>query len=307
MRSNHARTRANVAQLLVGFACFLQYAVSVQALTEAEKEAWYARAHAALLDAAERQEGHHGQARPEQRFLELLASAIASGRAHVADGDGLAPDNAEAWGWRPRLVGTGINVESRLEPMGARVGWLNPPEGLFLDRAAAVRAAGEMDADSGIGVSAETLAKRLHQGGHLASISSEKEGRLTVRRRLEAANRRVLHLRASIEGLSAPRQTGNIGNTGNGEEEPNTNRGTEGHHGVPGLLVSGSGTGNTTGNGEAAFPASVPGAQAPGAAPGTDRPQAVAPTELDPLLRFPALPVFPVCRAEDGDGENGSA
>jgi hypothetical protein len=263
MRSNHARTRANVAQLLVGFACFLQYAVSVEALTEAEKEVWYERAHEALLDAAQRQEGHHGQARPEQRFVELLTSAIASGRAHVADSDGLAPDNAEAWGWRPRVVGTGISVESRLEPMGARVGWLNPPEGLLLDRSAAVRAAGEMDADSGIGVTAETLAKRLYQGGYLASISSEKEGRLTVRRRLEGANRRVLHLRATTDGLSLPRRTGNTGNVGNGEEEPNTNRGLEPASTVPGRSVPEVETGNTTGNGDVLFPASVPGGAEP--------------------------------------------
>jgi hypothetical protein len=293
LRTDHARTRANVAQLLVGFACFLQYAAAIDALTAAEAEAWYGRAHEALMDAAARQDGHHGQARPEQRFLELLASAIASGRAHVAGHDGLAPDNAEAWGWRPRLIGTGQNVESRLEPMGARVGWLNLPEGLFVDRAAAVRAASEMDAENGIGVSAETLAKRLHQAGHLASISSEKEGRLTVRRRLEGANRRVLHLRTAADGLSPLRRTGNTGTTGNGDEE---SRSEPEFGAVPGPVLPAARTGNTTGNDSPLFPAPVPGASRPASVLGTE---GRGSAELGQDVASPALPVFPVRRAED--------
>jgi hypothetical protein len=184
VRANHPRTGNNVAQLMVGISCALEYARSTGALTEADAEAWRGRAWKALIDGAQRQDSHHRQARPEQRFLELLLSAIGSGRAHVADRDGAPPVNAEAWGWRAHLVGTGDHLDSRWEPQGLRVGWLDT-EDLYLDRAAAYRAAAEMDLENGIGVSAETLVKRLHQAGQLATISSEREGRLTVQRRLE--------------------------------------------------------------------------------------------------------------------------
>jgi hypothetical protein len=300
IRSGHARTGNNVAQLMVGMACFLEYARSIGALSQAEAEAWRERAWAALLEAAERQEGHHRQARPEQRFLELLVSAIGSGRAHVADREGLPPDSAEAWGWRPRIVGVGQDVESRLEPQGVRVGWLNLPEGLFLDKAAAYRAAAEMDAENGIGVSAETLAKRLHQAGHLASVSSEKEGRLAVRRRLEGANRRVLHLHATAEGVSHSRQTGNTGNDGNRADQPNTNPASEEPKSVPGQLLSGSKTGNTTGNSssdgqEGAFPVPVPGGSLKEGRPGTLCGPLEARSELGSEASLPEIPVFPVC------------
>jgi hypothetical protein len=267
VRSSHARTGNNVAQLMVGMACFLEYARWAEALTEAEAGAWRERAWEALLDAAARQEGHHRQARPEQRFLELLTSAIGSGRAHVADSEGLPPDNAEAWGWRPRLVGTGDYVENRLESQGVRVGWLSLPEGLFLDRAAAYRAASEMDAENGIGVSAETLAKRLHQARHLASISSESEGRLTVQRRLEGAKRRVLHLRANADGVSFARQTGDTGDSGDRGESLNSNQGLSASKSVPGSPLSGSETGDSTGDRE--------GRPTPG--PGAGCPRSVAP------------------------------
>jgi hypothetical protein len=221
VRANHPRTGNNVAQLMVGISCALEYAKSTGALTEADGEAWRRRAWKALLEGAQRQDSHHRQARPEQRFLELLMSAIGSGRAHVADRDGAPPLNGEAWGWRAHFVGTGDYVDSRWEPQGLRVGWLDA-EDLYLDRAAAYRAAAEMDMENGIGVSAETLVKRLHQAGQLASISSEREGRLTVQRRLEGTKRRVLHLRATADGLLA-RQTGSTGDTGEPPTLPNSN------------------------------------------------------------------------------------
>ena len=304
--SGHARTGNNVAQLMVGMACFLEYARSTAALSAAEAEAWRERAWTALLEAADRQEGHHRQARPEQRFLELLTSAIGSGRAHVADREGLPPENAEAWGWRPRVVGTGEYVEQRLEPQGARVGWLSLPEGLFLDRAAAFRAASEMDADNGIGVSAETLTKRLHQAGYLASVSSETEGRLAVRRRLEGANRRVIHLPANADGVFYSRQTGNTGNTGNGTVESNTNEPRERPSFVPGGLQSEVETGNRTGNSRAApsglFPVGVPGRALKEGVPGTASVLSEVPSELGSGAPLPVVPVFPVCRANESPG-----
>jgi hypothetical protein len=134
---------------MVGISCFLEYARGIEAVSDAEAEAWRERAWNALLEAATRQEGHQRPVRPELRFLELLVWAIGSGRAHVADREGLTPETGEAWGWRQRLVGTGDNAEQRREPQGVRVGWLDA-DALYLDRAAALRAASEMDADNGI-------------------------------------------------------------------------------------------------------------------------------------------------------------
>ncbi len=307
VRANHPRTGNNVAQLMVGISCLLEYARSIEALSQEQAEAWRERAWAALLEAAQRQEGHHRQARPEQRFLELLASALGSGRAHVADRDGAVPDNAEAWGWRTRLVGTGDYLDSRWEPQGARVGWLDQ-DGLYLDRAAAFRAAVEMDAENGIGVSAETLAKRLHQAGFLASISSERDGRLTVQRRLEGTKRRVLHLRPGAEGMSLARQTGDTGGSGDSGRPSSSNQADAGPDSVPGGAFSQTRTGDTTGDraalpGQASpvlSPVAVPGgtAERPLSEPEQGGPEAVF--ELEASGPYPVSPVSPVCRAREG-------
>jgi hypothetical protein len=238
VRANHPRTGNNVAQLMVGISCALEYARSIDAISESDAKSLRERAWNALLDAAQRQESHHRQARPEQRFVELLMSAIGSGRAHVADRDGAPPGKAEAWGWRPHVVGAADYAENRWEPQGLRVGWLDA-EALYLDRAAAFRAAAEMDVENGIGVSVETLVKRLYQAGQLATISSERDGRLTVQRRLEGTKRRVLHLRVTAEGL-LPRQTGDIGDAGATARSLIPEHAGSGPDSVPGIELSGS-------------------------------------------------------------------
>jgi hypothetical protein len=296
---SHARTGTNVAQLMVGVAFFLEYARSVEAVTEADAEAWQERAWAALLDAAARQEGHQQRARPEQRFVELLMSAIASGRAHVADREGLMAEPPEAWGWRQRLIGSGDYIENRWEPQGSRVGWLDGTD-LYLDRPAAFRAAGEMDPD-GIGVTPETLTKRLHQAGYLASISSERDGRLTVRRRLEGTNRRVLHLRPSAGGGALLQQTGNSGNAGNETAALNSETASQEALSVPGSVSLCSETGNGTGNSGAdsnGLCPVVPGGlgTGPGTKEGLQRGDPNSPAEA----AFPESPVFPVCPGNMG-------
>ena len=51
--------------------------------------------------------------------MELLSSALASGRAHVASPDGGAPEAPEAWGWHR----TGDGCKGRWRAQGAQIGW----------------------------------------------------------------------------------------------------------------------------------------------------------------------------------------
>ena len=134
-------------------------------------------------------------AEPTRQFLELLASAVASGRAHVADDGDDAPADASAWGWRRRSVGTGAYERDEWEPQGHRVGWLTS-EGLFLDPNAAYAAAQAVGNATGdpLAVGAKTLAKRLDERGLLLSADRGR-GRLTTRRTFGDRRPNVLHLR----------------------------------------------------------------------------------------------------------------
>src|SRR5207244_4038223 len=89
-----------VANLATALGHFLNFALELYALNQAETEALWARGWAALGKAAAAQSRQLAESEPARRFLGLLMQAIASGRAHVARPDGREPNCAEAWGWR---------------------------------------------------------------------------------------------------------------------------------------------------------------------------------------------------------------
>src|SRR5262249_46456736 len=81
----HPRTPDIMASLALGFDMLLTFAKDVGAVTadeaaDLQKASWHA-----LIDAAKSQFGHQTTEEPTSRFLALLGSALASGRAHVAD------------------------------------------------------------------------------------------------------------------------------------------------------------------------------------------------------------------------------
>ena len=147
--------------------------------------------------AALSQVAHQAASDPVDRFLELLASAIASGHAHIADPNGAAPKDATAWGWREKIIGTGNYTREEWQSQGDRVGWIDG-EWIYLEPDASYKVAQNMagSAGDGVAVTPRTLRKRLHERGLLTT-----EGRretLTVRRTLESAQRKVLQLRKSV-------------------------------------------------------------------------------------------------------------
>jgi hypothetical protein len=187
----HRRTPDIVAHLAVGWRAFLTFAAAQGALEDTEVRGWWDAGWSALGEAAAAQAAHHTAAEPTRRFLDLLGSALASGRAHVATSAGGPPvTGAAAWGWRRDSLGT-------WRPLGERVAWLEGPE-LFLgpDAAYAVAQRLARDSNEALAVSGKTLHKRLHERGLLASTDGPR-GTLTVRRVLDGARRTVLHLVAA--------------------------------------------------------------------------------------------------------------
>jgi hypothetical protein len=79
-------------------------------------------------------EAYSASAEPTGAFIRLLASAIGSGSAHIADHDGGAPEGLEsAWGWRLVRIGTGENAREDWREQGVRAGWI-VGDNLYLDR-----------------------------------------------------------------------------------------------------------------------------------------------------------------------------
>jgi hypothetical protein len=193
----HPRTAGIVAELLAGFETFLEFAQDIDILGSARAETLQRRAWAALVGAAAAHTAHQRDAEPTRRFFDLIGSAIASGRAHLATPNGSVPDDPMACGWRYRPIGD----EGEWLPEGLGIGWIEDDD-LYLNGPAALRAAREMASGAdGLTVTERTLGKRLHERGLLKSTEPKRQT-LKVRRTLEGRRHEVLHLRTAALGLS---------------------------------------------------------------------------------------------------------
>lgn len=201
----HRRTPAFTAELLFSLDLFLEFvaeATGEEAITKPEAGALRSAWRAAVLEAAAMQASVLREADPVDMYLELLRSAIASGRAHVADREGEPPPNHAAWGWR--------RVAGELRAQGDRIGWLVDGE-LHLNPTAAFNVARAMaEPAESLAVSEHRLRKLLKARGLLLR-AEEARGKLLCRTMLEGARRGALCLSAGAlhaEMLDGPEPAG---------------------------------------------------------------------------------------------------
>ncbi len=213
----HKRTPGIVAELAWAAGLFTRFAMRIGVLPDKEDAArgLFDRCWEALIEAAESQVEHHAAADPVLRFQELLTSAVASGRAHVADADGTAPENADAWGWRERSVGSGRLEQVEWQPQGDRVGWIDGDD-LLLDSDAAYRAAQQMTSGDGLPIQPRTLWKRMDER---KLLRHKDPPHLKIKRIVGGTRRRVLSLATAY---LAP-AVGQLGQVGHGSQNADQN------------------------------------------------------------------------------------
>jgi hypothetical protein len=193
------RTATVMAELAWGWlalTCFAQDA----GLGQGEVAAFTSFGLQALIDAGRRQRHLQAESDPVSRFIDLINSALASGRAHVAGVRGECPHKPEAWGWR----GIPSGEDTSWMPQKERIGWIDGTD-LYLEPEAALAVAQQVARDGGepLLIGSRTLHRRLHERGLLVDVE-ETRGVLTVRRKLEECRRNVLYLHADTLGLSEP-------------------------------------------------------------------------------------------------------
>jgi len=216
LNSAHARTPDVVAHLAYAWHQWLAFAADVGAISQDERVSLWQRVWDALGMLAGEQVGHQGAEEPTRRFLDLLASAIASGEAHVARTDGREPSHPEAWGWRLQEP-YGDNAARVPVAKGNRIGWLDG-DTLYLLPEAAYVAANRLATATGapLGIAPKTLGKRLHERGLLAAV---EPGGYTVPRIVDGRRQRVLAINANH--LTSPHSgtSGSDGEEANGGNE----------------------------------------------------------------------------------------
>ena len=190
----HLRMPATMAHLLLGWEFFLRFAVDCGAINEAAKGRYLARAHEALATLVARTAGQVATQEPAHRFVTLLASVLATGKAHLLDVNGGIPAQAELWGWRSRTVGENLVIEPATRD---HIGWLDGAD-VYFDPDAAYAAVQRLVRDQANGglLTPRTLWKRLHERRYLASWD-ETRGRHLARKTVQGQRRDVLHLQTS--------------------------------------------------------------------------------------------------------------
>ena len=188
----HRRTPEIVANFQIGWDRFLQFAVEYAGLSRDEGDALRSMGHEALLTMVVEQELHQQSEDPARRAILLLESALASGAAHVAGANGDCPGNQRAWGWRKADVVVGWM------PQGDRVGWTKDGH-LYVESEAFYTLVQRLAIQRGtsLGLTPETLHKRLHEGGYLLSRDATRNT-LTIRKVLGGRRRNVLHLNLAV-------------------------------------------------------------------------------------------------------------
>jgi hypothetical protein len=184
----HARTPEIAANLQAGFELYLEFSEECGAVGGAERAQLASRCWAALREAGSAQAKHHAATEPTARFLATLRALLTSGRAHLEARDGGQPNRAPGpCGWRR-------DSSDGWSPLGDCIGWVEGDD-VYLEPTAAYRLVQVAGRDAGelIAVSEQTLKKRLHEKGLLASVDGKRQT-LTVRRSIAGSSKDVLHL-----------------------------------------------------------------------------------------------------------------
>ena len=164
-QSGHARTKDNLANLLMGLRVFLHFCEDVGELSYQITERFMDRAIETVQSLVTLQASLDHDSSDAQRFLELIQIAVSSGKAHIESSLGGKPENSRALGWRE--VDTG--QFTRVEAMGPRIGWING-ETLYLSPGASLSAVKSISStlDNHFGSSERSISKSLREAGLLS-------------------------------------------------------------------------------------------------------------------------------------------
>jgi hypothetical protein len=130
---SHPRHVEAIADLLAAYQLFLRWATKLGLIGHAEAETQFASIWADLYELGKAQSPRQQEAKPGRKFLELLASALASGRCHLTSvQSGVEPaerQEASGWHWEPDIKNP-AEGRWRPGPGSKRIGWIEEKKGV---------------------------------------------------------------------------------------------------------------------------------------------------------------------------------
>jgi hypothetical protein len=189
------RTSDNIAELAIGAAAFLSFAVDSKALTMKQADKLWDRMWAGFAESAQAQQKQQREAKPVVRFATLLNSAIGSGRAYIEP-----PDRSKA---QPTFATETLHTGSEC------IGW-SDRHGIYLDPDASLRAARAMAND--LNTSVTMLAKQLHEQSMFVrtSLDNPKRPTYTVCKAIGGRVPDLWHVKLELLGVGEEGQQSSI-------------------------------------------------------------------------------------------------
>lgn len=188
-QGGHTRTPYNLAELLCGLSVFLLWAKSIKLIDENDEKRimQMATSSAKTLALAQAEVDHESS--DAQRFIDLMKSALQTGRAHVASMSGMRPRYHLSLGWRDETAPKGDVLE---RSQGDRIGWVDDRY-LYIELSSALAVVKRLSTDLGnhLGASGRAISKALKEANWLAITD---EGRNTVKVTCAGSRRQVLCL-----------------------------------------------------------------------------------------------------------------
>lgn len=133
----HARQPTTMAHLCAAWRAWLRAGVAIGAFSRPEARAIWKNVYRAITATIEGQKEQHTTTHPADYFVELLRSALLSGRCHLATIEGNEPETrSNLYGWRKN------------QPMGDLAGWIEDGF-IYLEPSAAFKAANMQGASIG--------------------------------------------------------------------------------------------------------------------------------------------------------------
>lgn len=183
----HARTPDNLANLLCGLKIFLLWAKSEKLIGNEFEESVLNTALSSATQLAKAQAAADNEASDAQRYIELLRSALQTGRAHAASMNGTCPHHAAALGWRDEQGQNGNFIQ---RARGDRIGWVDATH-LYVDPQGALALIKRMSGELGnyLGSSDAAISRALKEAGWLAKTDKDRN---TFKVSCEGSRRNVL-------------------------------------------------------------------------------------------------------------------
>lgn len=207
---HHARTADMVALLAAAWNLWRDFAEDAGAIDAMGHAKLRESLWNSLLQGRNEQADLQSVEDPVTRFADLLSSAIATGKAHLARPNGGAPLAPQAWGWVAKAGGP---EEDPLiyTAKAALIGWVaeDEPGTLYLDPHASYALAQQFaqQQQQSLAIGPRTLWQRMAERDLLATRDGARK-KLLVRRAINGQRRHVLHVFTGLldgkAGLWAP-------------------------------------------------------------------------------------------------------